>query len=234
MKNKNIDLPQPQFAPDNILEETVRLVGDETLMTSGSYTGQKVTSTYSIKVTKGGLWGEAEITITCQWGKDHLLTETIIPQSGVPFLIGTVGISGLLTDGGDGQLTLNDEWKVTGTGLTNILPIWFKTENKAVSGEVLVTYYYPKHILLPNKSGTTIGVILLNDAEALEFNKNPDLDYYAVTPITPNDVFNDTWSTLPLSNYIAVQWVDTLVPPTNNLRIHFLGYIQSKQEVLRG
>ena len=35
MKNKNIDLPQPQFAPDNILESTITLVGDETFMTTG-------------------------------------------------------------------------------------------------------------------------------------------------------------------------------------------------------
>lgn len=231
MKNKNIDLTIPEFAPDNILELDLVSNGDETFMSSGDYLNQSITATYTIEVTKGGLWGEAEITIFCQWGIDHAMKEVFTPEDGVPFPIGTVGITGVLNDGGDGLLELGDKWEVKGTGSINILTIEFCIEQKAQSNETLITYYYPTHILMPNNCGTTVGVILLNETEALEFNKNPDLEYYAFVEVPPRAEFSDNWSTLPLSKYIAIKWITTETEPSKDLRIQMLGYIQSKQEV---
>lgn len=85
--------------------------GDETALSSGTYTGE-LNGVYKFKVTTAGDYASSVISkyFTPEGGTETLLG-TYVPVSGAAQLIEN-GLSFTLTDGGDTNLVLNDEWTV--------------------------------------------------------------------------------------------------------------------------
>jgi hypothetical protein len=69
------------------------------------------TEVYTIEITKAGVVGVAEYTVTSASGLDDQAT-AIVTAFGVPHVIGTGGLTGGWTDGGDLNLTLGDKWTI--------------------------------------------------------------------------------------------------------------------------
>lgn len=95
--------------------------GDETVATSGTYTGL-TNGTYRIKVTTGGAFGVAQVTryFTPEGGAETTIG-VFTPVSATPFLLSN-GVSFAITDGATAGLILNDEWEfdVTAAAFTTL------------------------------------------------------------------------------------------------------------------
>ena len=96
------------------------VAGDDTLTTSGAYTGT-VNGTYSVEVTTAGVdYANSELTISfTPEGGVATVVDTVVPISGASTAIDdTFGVSFTLTDGSDTVVTLNDLWEfpVTAAG----------------------------------------------------------------------------------------------------------------------
>jgi hypothetical protein len=88
--------------------------GDETASEGGIYTGTEDGS-FRVEVTTGGVYSTGEVTIYfTPDGGSEAMVGTFIPVSGSSFDLDN-GATLTLTDGGDGNLTLGDEWTVAVT-----------------------------------------------------------------------------------------------------------------------
>lgn len=229
MKNKNFDLTVADLTPGSIISTDLVSNGDEVFIAAGAYAAQDMTAFYNIKVTKAGAYGVGEVTVTCKFGAEDGFTQTLIPVSGVVFNVGTIGVTATLTDGGDGVLTLNDEWEAKATGTITLVDIEFGITKRSVMGVETTEYFYPTHILCANATGDTIGLILLSKTEGEELNADPTLEdeYYAFIEVPNNSPFSDDWGTLPLSRYIGVQFMGAGVPGAA-LKVQMIGYVRSR------
>lgn len=87
---------------------------DDTLTTSGSYTGT-LNGVYTVEVTTGGSYGTAEISkYFTPVGGIKTLLGTLIPVSGQTYVIEN-GVSFEITDGGDTSLTNGTKWEIAVT-----------------------------------------------------------------------------------------------------------------------
>lgn len=93
-----------------------------TATAAGTYTGPSDT-TYIIKVTKGGLFANAQVTVTTSTGIDNKAAQTV--TSGVAASLGAYGVTATLTGT---TLMLGDTWTAAATAGT--------TYNSAVTGRI--------------------------------------------------------------------------------------------------
>lgn len=88
--------------------------GDDTAAKSGTYTGTQ-SGTFRVKVTTAGAYGVGVVTIYfTPSGGSEVTVGTEMPASGTPFEMDN-GAMLALTDGGDTNLTLDDEWTIAVT-----------------------------------------------------------------------------------------------------------------------
>ena len=73
-----------------------------------------VGETWEVQVTAGG--SNPQITVTSTQGDNSGPTD--VSSFGTPYAVGTNGITISFTDGGDGNLTLNDSWTIAATAAT--------------------------------------------------------------------------------------------------------------------
>jgi hypothetical protein len=166
MKNRTKSLTIADLTPATVqaVAADTGNTGDEVAAQGGAYAGQTFTCIYTIEVTTAGAYGgTGEVTITADNGADRNTTTTVNPVSGVPFAVGSIGVTLSLTDGGDTTLTLGDKWTIKCTGTYELVDSTVVFTHNKVSKTL-----FPKRIQIQNATGQDMGFNILSSAEEVE------------------------------------------------------------------
>jgi hypothetical protein len=121
--------------------------GDDTMVSGGTYSGSN-DEVYLVKVTKGGIPGVAEITVTGMQTGDNS-GPTVVSAFGVGLGIGSRGATITPTDGGDGVLTLDDSWMIS----CDVAPDEDTETEMGLLNEFARIAWYKKAYLIEDASG---------------------------------------------------------------------------------